>query len=207
MVAEPPRFAQNTSARIMGTGLNSNVFASSIVTAARNKITVILSMNIARIEDIIIKVMRILTGLNLTSFAILKHNQRKKPASAIPSTIIIIPVMKMIVSQLIPASTVGIAPSATASEPYQKVGLIMLLKFRVSSILPTSCMQIPNVTSKVSAPQPKVTYCRSILSMTIRTNMVMKIITAVICAIVIMPPSEMCVRHHFNSMKNFKSFA
>ena len=37
-----------------GTGLNFNNLASSIVTAARNKITVMLSINIASIEDIVI---------------------------------------------------------------------------------------------------------------------------------------------------------
>ena len=52
MVAEPPRFAQNTSESIMGIGLNFRSCASSTVTAARNRITVILSMNIESIADI-----------------------------------------------------------------------------------------------------------------------------------------------------------
>ena len=51
MVAEPPRFAQKISARIIGTGLNLSNCDNSMVTAARNKITVILSINIARIAD------------------------------------------------------------------------------------------------------------------------------------------------------------
>ena len=63
IVAEPPRFAQNTSARIIGIGSNFNNCASSIVTAARNKITVILSMNIARTADMIINVIK--TGMVL----------------------------------------------------------------------------------------------------------------------------------------------
>ena len=36
IVAEPPRFAQNISDRIIGTGLNFRSCASSTVTAARN---------------------------------------------------------------------------------------------------------------------------------------------------------------------------
>lgn len=51
IVAEPPRFAQNISDRIIGTGLNFNSCDSSIVTAARNKMTVMLSMNIASTVD------------------------------------------------------------------------------------------------------------------------------------------------------------
>ena len=40
IVAEPPRFAQKISDRIIGTGLNFSSFASSTVTAARKRITV-----------------------------------------------------------------------------------------------------------------------------------------------------------------------
>ena len=63
IVAEPPRFAQKISDKIIGTGLNFNNLASSIVTAARNKITVMLSINIASIEDITINVINKGTGL------------------------------------------------------------------------------------------------------------------------------------------------
>ena len=59
IVAEPPRFAQKISDKIIGSGLNFNKVESSIVTVARNKITVILSMNIAKIADIIIKTIKI----------------------------------------------------------------------------------------------------------------------------------------------------
>ena len=48
MVADPPKFAQKISDRIIGTGLNFNRCASSTVTAARNRITVILSINMDR---------------------------------------------------------------------------------------------------------------------------------------------------------------
>ena len=56
MVADPPRFAQKISDRIIGTGSNFKSFASSIVTAAKNRMTVMLSINIARNADISIKV-------------------------------------------------------------------------------------------------------------------------------------------------------
>ena len=46
IVAAPPRFAQKISAKIIGTGLNERSRPSSAVIAAKNKITVILSMNI-----------------------------------------------------------------------------------------------------------------------------------------------------------------
>ena len=62
IVAEPPKFAQKTSAKIIGTGLNFNNLDNSMVTAARNKITVILSMNIASTKDIHIKAIKI--GIN-----------------------------------------------------------------------------------------------------------------------------------------------
>ena len=59
IVAEPPRFAQKISARIIGTGLNLSRCESSTVTAARNRITVMLSINIASTVDIIMNVMKI----------------------------------------------------------------------------------------------------------------------------------------------------
>ena len=42
--------------------------------------------------------------------------------------------------------------------------------------------QIPNTPIKVSTPQPNVTYCLSILSKTIRTNIARNMITAKISA-------------------------
>ena len=53
IVAEPPRFAQNISDRIMGIGLNFNICPSSTVTATKNNITVILSINMANTKDMI----------------------------------------------------------------------------------------------------------------------------------------------------------
>ena len=113
MVADPPRFAQNTSARIIGTGLNFNSCDSSIVTAARNRITVILSMNIARIPDNTIKVTNSGTTLYLTILA--RRMQSQNPTLAIPSTMIIIPATNTIVSQLMPLEV-----SADCPAVYQK---------------------------------------------------------------------------------------
>ena len=59
IVAEPPRFAQKISERIIGTGLNFSKPESSIVTVAKNKMTVMLSINIASTPDIIINVTKI----------------------------------------------------------------------------------------------------------------------------------------------------
>ena len=63
MVAEPPRFAQNISDKIIGIGLNFSSLASSTVTAAKNRMTVILSMNMARIDDMIMKAINSGIGL------------------------------------------------------------------------------------------------------------------------------------------------
>ena len=115
IVAEPPKFAQKISDKISGMGLNFNNFDNSMVTAARNKITVILSINIAKTVDKIIKVKKIGTTLYLTILAILIHSQRKNPTLAIPSTITIIPKIKTMVSQLIPAAASALSPAV-----YQK---------------------------------------------------------------------------------------
>ncbi len=55
MVAEPPKLAQKISDKIMGMGLNSIMRASSMVTAAKKRITVMLSMNIASTKLITMK--------------------------------------------------------------------------------------------------------------------------------------------------------
>ena len=59
IVEEPPKFAQKISARIIGTGLNFKSPESSTVTAERNKITVIESMNIERIALISMNTIKI----------------------------------------------------------------------------------------------------------------------------------------------------
>ena len=63
IVDEPPRFAQKISARMTGTGSKSSIRASSSVTAARNRMTVILSINIDSTADKTMNDMRMGTGL------------------------------------------------------------------------------------------------------------------------------------------------
>ena len=57
IVADPPRFAQKISDKIIGTGSNFIVCASSSVTVARNSTTVMLSMNIDKNAESDIKQM------------------------------------------------------------------------------------------------------------------------------------------------------
>ena len=63
MVAEPPRFAQKISDNIMGMGSSFSSLASSTVTAARNRITVILSMNMDNTKAMTMKEISRGTGL------------------------------------------------------------------------------------------------------------------------------------------------
>ena len=107
----------------------SSKSASSNVTAARNRITVILSMNIASIEDINMNVIKIGITLYFTAFAIVMQSHLKNPAAAIPSTMIIIPAMNTIVSQLIPAEA-SLASPAVCQNPGEKI----LCMFSVSII-------------------------------------------------------------------------
>ena len=179
MVAEPPRFAQNISAIITGTGLKFTIPASSTVTAARNRITVILSMNIDSIPDTSINAIRIGTGLYLTSFAMAIHSHLKNPTLAIPSTIIIIPAMNIMVAQLIPLEV-----SAALPAWYQKSTVNRALKLRVSIMAPVSFIQSPKTSRSVAAPHVRVTTCLSILSRTISPNIIIKIATATICAVI-----------------------
>ena len=108
IVALPPRFAQNISESIIGTGLNLRSCASSTVTAARNMITVILSMNIESTAAITMNVMNIGMVLHFTRKAIFMQSQRKKPAFAIPSTMTIMPAMKIIVAQFMPLLSLSV---------------------------------------------------------------------------------------------------
>ena len=55
MVAEPPRLAQKTSDRIIGTGSNFIVCANSSVTVARKSTTVMLSINMESSAESVIK--------------------------------------------------------------------------------------------------------------------------------------------------------
>ena len=173
IVAEPPRFAQKISERIIGTGLNSRSLESSMVTAARNRITVILSMNMASTKDNTMKVIKIGMTWYFTSFARRMQSQRKNPTLAIPSTIIIIPAMKMIVCQLMPEEASEDSPAA-----YQKAVVKMLFTFSVSQTALMLRIPSPNTRTSVSRPQPRVIRCLSHTSRIIRTNMARNMISA-----------------------------
>ena len=137
---------------ITGTGLNLSVRASLIVTAARNNITVIESINMARTDERIINATNILTGSNFASLAILRQSQSKKPASAIPSTITIIPHKKMMVAQLTPEVC-----SDASSAAYQKLGLKIPPIASVSRNASRLRMPTPNTNTLVKAPHDNVT--------------------------------------------------
>ena len=107
MVALPPTFAAKISAMMIGTGSNFSNRASSIVTSAKNRSTVMLSMNIERKPASRVKTTSIAITLYLTNRATYRQIQRKKPTLANPSTIIIIPPMKMIVCQFTPTDSSG----------------------------------------------------------------------------------------------------
>ena len=77
-----------------GIGSNCNSLLWVIVIAARNKITVMLSINMDRTKARIINMIKIFVVLYLTALAMVRQSQEKNPESAIPSTMIIIPAMK-----------------------------------------------------------------------------------------------------------------
>ena len=116
IVEEPPRFEQNISAMITGIGSNLNSLPCVMVIAARNRITVILSINIDSTNARTINITKIFVVLYLTVFAMVRQSQEKNPEIAIPSTMIIMPKMKIIVCQLIPfVLSVASAPARQKS--------------------------------------------------------------------------------------------
>ncbi len=112
MVALPPVLEANISAMITGTGSNFSRRASSIVTVARKSMTVMLSMNMDRKPERSMKVIRMGITRYFTSLATRRHIQRKNPAAPIPSTMTIMPPMKIMVCQLTPPIS---GPSLAAS--------------------------------------------------------------------------------------------
>ncbi len=112
MVALPPVLEANISAMMTGTGSNFSRRASSMVTVARKSMTVMLSMNMERKPERNMKVIRMGMTRYFTSLATRRHIQRKKPAAPIPSTMTIMPPMKIMVCQLTPP--ISGAPSEAA---------------------------------------------------------------------------------------------
>ena len=114
----------------------------------------------------------------MTSLASLIQIHRKNPTLAIPSTIIIIPAIKIIVDQLTPTEASSAAPAA-----YQNSVVNMHFKFSAFQIASGERITNPNTKISVNAPQSRVTICLSILSNTISTNITTKITVARICAV------------------------
>lgn len=87
-----------------------------------------------------------------------------------PSTITIMPAMNTMVDQLMPPED--------SDAPYQKVLWPKADRFRVSHMAPPSCIQTPNTSTSISAPQPSVTHWRGMRSSTISRNIMTKITSA-----------------------------
>ena len=100
----------------------------------------------------------------------LRHSQRKMPTWPMPSTITIMPAMNTMVDQLMPPED--------SDAPYQKVLWPKADRFRVSHMAPPSCIQTPNTSTSISAPQPSVTHWRGMRSSTISRNIMTKITNA-----------------------------
>lgn len=166
--------AQKISARIRGVGVSPSSRASSAVTAARNIMTVMLSMNMDSTAERTIKRMNRGAGLKWTIRASRMHSHRKKPLSAMPSTITIMPAIKSMVSQLMPVVV------STSPREYQKVGEIKLWKLRDSATAAGSRIQSPNTMTRVARPQARVTRWRGNFSSTSSKNITRKIATAAI---------------------------
>ena len=96
------------------------------------------------------------------------------PTWPMPSTITIMPAMNTMVDQLMPPED--------SDAPYQKVLWPKADRFRVSHMAPPSCIQTPNTSTSISAPQPSVTHWRGMRSSTISRNMMTKITNAAISA-------------------------
>ena len=99
----------------------------------------------------------------------------KKPLSAMPSTMIIMPARNTMVSQLMP-------PLSEASALYQKEVWKKLSRFRVSHTAEMLCMQTPKTSNSVAAAQTRVTRCRGAFSVMMKPNMMRKMIVAKIWA-------------------------
>ena len=84
---------------------------------------------------------------------------------------IIIPVMKKMVDQLMPEL-------ALSEAPYQKSARKIAPRFRAFLIASQLCMQMPNTTTSTRAALPRVTYWRSNLSMMMSANMPTKMTAA-----------------------------
>ena len=102
-----------------------------------------------------------------------RQSQEKNPEIAIPSTMIIMPKMKIIVCQLIPfVLSVASAPAR------QKSTDVKDWKFSVSNNAVELCIQTPNTRMSVATLQSVVAMCRGIFSVIMNANITRKIMTA-----------------------------
>ena len=106
----------------------------------------------------------------------------KKPTRAIPSTITIMPKINRIVSQLMPVLLPDVSP-----DRYQNSAVKMLLKFSVSSTAVMLCIPNPKTKMTVNSAQTSETTCLSTISVTIKRNIAIKMITATTCANIYFP--------------------
>ena len=135
------------------------------------------------------------------------QSQRKKPTFAIPSTMIIMPAIKMIVCQLIPEEASLDSPAA-----YQNPVVKKLCKFRVRMIAPMLCIPSPKTRSRVRRPHASVIHCLSQISRMISRNMARKMMIANTCANICVllfshnryPHQKLC-RYHLSFVSNAKS--
>ncbi len=105
------------------------------------------------------------------------HSHLKNPTLAIPSTITIMPKMNRIVSQLMPALL-----SPASPDRYQKSTVKMLFRLIVSITAVMLRIPTPNTRMTVSRAHTSETICRSTISVTIKTNIAIKMSTAKTCA-------------------------
>ena len=135
-----------------------------------------LSMNIDSTKLVTTKVRKSGIALYLTTFAMVRQSQRKKPALPMPSTMIIMPRMNTMVDQLMPA-----LPPALSTFAYQNDGVTNSARFKVSQIAEGLRMHIPRTTMSMSAPAASDTKCLSNFSEMITPNIITKIATEITC--------------------------
>ena len=121
------------------------------------------------------------------------HSHRKNPVIAMPCTIIIIPIMKKMVDQLIPTDSF-----ANPWGSYQNSAVKIPCRFKVCHMASVLCMQIPKTRINIRQPLTNATICRSICSQIIRANITIKIKAATICAAIVsisLPENDLLIVH------------
>lgn len=99
-----------------------------------------------------------------------------------PSTITIMPKINRMVSQLMPELFPDVSP-----DRYQNSVIKMLLMFSVSMTACILCIPRPKTKMTVNSAQTSETTCLSTISVTIKRNIAIKIITAITCVNIYLP--------------------